>query len=66
MRLVRRIQRLVLAKGVTGEQAFNTGKAGEIAQKVAASPGPTVSSVKSAHDVHPLGISPQPALRILF
>jgi hypothetical protein len=48
--IIRRIQRLVLAKGATGEQAFNACKAGKFVQKVAPPPGPTVSSVKSAHD----------------
>jgi hypothetical protein len=50
-RIIRRTKGVVLATGVIGEQAFNTGKAGEIAHEVAPSPGPTVSSVKSAHDV---------------
>jgi len=51
VRIIRRIERVLLATGVIGEQSFNTRKAGEIAQKVAPSPGPKVSSVKSAHDV---------------
>jgi hypothetical protein len=41
----------VMGGGVMGEQTFNTGKAGEIAQKVAPSPGPTDSSIRSTHDV---------------
>jgi hypothetical protein len=40
-----------LANDVGGEQTLNIGKAGQIAQKVAPSPGSTVSSVTSAHDV---------------
>src|SRR5712692_511694 len=36
---------------VGGEQTLNIGKAGQIAQKVAPSPGSSVSSVTSAHDV---------------
>jgi hypothetical protein len=40
-----------LANGVGGEQTFNIGKAGQIAQKEAPSPGPAVSYVTSAHDV---------------
>jgi hypothetical protein len=53
VRILRRIKRVMLITGVNGEQAFNTGKAGEIAQKVAPSPGPTVlrSLVKSAHNI---------------
>jgi hypothetical protein len=42
---------MVLGTDVIGEQTLNTSKAGEIAQKVAPSPGSTVSSVTSAHDV---------------
>jgi hypothetical protein len=41
----------IMGGGVMGEQTFNTGKAGEIAQKVAPSPGPTDSSIRSTHDV---------------
>jgi hypothetical protein len=51
VRFIRRIKGVALATSVIDEQAFKTGKAGEIAQKVAPSPGPTVYSVKSAHDV---------------
>jgi hypothetical protein len=40
-----------LANDVSGEQTLNIGKAGQIAQKVAPSPGSVVSSVTSAHDV---------------
>ena len=40
-----------LANNVGGEQTLNIGKAGQIAQKVAPSPGSAVSSVTSAHDV---------------
>jgi hypothetical protein len=40
-----------LANDVGGEQTLNIGKAGQIAQKVAPSPGSAVSSVTSAHDV---------------
>ena len=40
-----------LANDVGGEQTLNIGKAGQIAQKVAPSPGPAFSSVTSAHDV---------------
>jgi hypothetical protein len=64
--IIRRIKGVELATEVVGKQTFNTGEAGKIAQKVAPSPGPTVSSVTSAHDVTPPGISPQPALRFLF
>jgi hypothetical protein len=40
-----------LANDVGGEQALNIGKAGQIAQKVAPSPGSAASFVTSAHDV---------------
>jgi hypothetical protein len=40
-----------LANGVGGEQTLDIGKAGEIAQIVAPSPGSAVSSVPSAHNV---------------
>jgi hypothetical protein len=40
-----------LAIDVSGEQTLNIGKADQIAQNVAPSPGPAVSSVTSAHDV---------------
>jgi hypothetical protein len=40
-----------LANDVGGEQTLDIGKAGEIAQKVAPSPGSAVSSVTSTHDV---------------
>jgi hypothetical protein len=40
-----------LANDVSGEQTLNIGKAGQIAQKVAPSPGSVVSSVTSAHNV---------------
>lgn len=40
-----------LANDVGGEQTLNIGKAGQIAQKVAPSPGSAFSSVTSAHDV---------------
>ncbi len=40
-----------LANDVGGEQTLNIGKAGQIAQKVAPSPGSVVSSVTSAHHV---------------
>ncbi len=40
-----------LANDVGGEQTLNIGKAGQVAQKVAPSPGSSVSSVTSAHDV---------------
>jgi hypothetical protein len=40
-----------LAVDVSGEQTLNIGKAGQIEQKVAPSPGSAVSSVTSAHDV---------------
>jgi hypothetical protein len=39
------------ANDVGGEQTLNIGKAGQIAQKVAPSPGSAISSVTSAHDV---------------
>jgi hypothetical protein len=61
-----RIKGVVLANGVIGEQAFNTGKAGEIAQIVAPSPGPTVSSVKSAHNVTRSGFRPNPRFGFYF
>jgi hypothetical protein len=53
VRIIRRIKGVVLATEVIGEQPFNTGEAGKIAQEVAPSPGSTVSSVTSAHDVTP-------------
>jgi len=40
-----------LAIDVSGEQTLNIGKAGQIAQNVAPSPGSAFSSVTSAHDV---------------
>jgi hypothetical protein len=40
-----------LAIDVGREQTLNIGKAGQIAQNVAPSPGSAVSSVTSAHDV---------------
>jgi hypothetical protein len=40
-----------LANDVGREQTLNIGKAGQIAQKVAPSPGSAVSSVTSAHAV---------------
>jgi hypothetical protein len=40
-----------LANDVGGEQTLNIGKAGQIAQKVAPSPGSAFSSVTSAHAV---------------
>jgi hypothetical protein len=40
-----------LANDVGGEQTLNIGKAGQIAQRVAPSPGSAVSSVTSAHHV---------------
>ena len=40
-----------LAIDVSGEQTLNIGKADQIAQNVAPSPGSAVSSVTSAHDV---------------
>jgi hypothetical protein len=40
-----------LANDVGREQTLNIGKAGQIAQNVAPSPGSAVSSVTSAHDV---------------
>ena len=45
------IRGVPLAIDVSGEQALNIGKADQIAQNVAPSPGPAVSSVTSAHDV---------------
>jgi hypothetical protein len=47
-----------LASDVGGEQALNIGKAGQIAQKIAPSPGSAISSVTSAHDVTRLRITP--------
>src|SRR5882672_3603934 len=40
-----------LANDVGGEQTLYIGKAGQVAQNVAPSPGSAVSSVTSAHDV---------------
>ena len=40
-----------LANDVRGEQTLDIGKAGQVAQKIAPSPGSAVSSVTSAHDV---------------
>ncbi|MGA7808489.1 hypothetical protein [Bradyrhizobium sp.] len=40
-----------LANHAGGEQALDISKAGQIAQKVASSPGSAISSVTSAHDV---------------
>jgi len=53
-----------LANDIRGEQALDIGKAGQVAQKVAPSPGSAVSSVTSAHDVT-RRIAPQPAPIIL-
>jgi hypothetical protein len=53
-----------LANDVGGEQPLNIGKAGQIAQKVAPSPGSAVSFVTSAHDVTRQGLRPNP--RLLF
>jgi hypothetical protein len=47
-----------LANHVGGEQTLNIGKACQIAQIVAPSPGPAVSSVTSAHDVTRQGSAP--------
>jgi hypothetical protein len=66
VRIICRIKGMVLATAVIGEQTLNASKAGEIAQKVAPSPGSTVSSVTSAHDVTRQRISPQPAHQTLF
>ena len=55
----------LLAHDVGGEQTLNIGKAGEIAQKVAPSPGPVVSLVTSAHAVTREGSCSQPAPFIL-
>jgi hypothetical protein len=41
----------LLANHAGGEQALDVSKAGQIAQKVASSPGSAISSVTSAHDV---------------
>jgi hypothetical protein len=57
---------MVPATDAIGEQTLNTGKAGEIEQKVAPSPGPAVSSVTSAHDVTRQGFRPNPRFQILF
>ena len=57
---------MVPATDAIGEQTLNTGKAGEIAQTVAPSPGPAVSSVTSAHDVTRQGFRPNPRFQILF
>jgi hypothetical protein len=46
------IKAVPLANRVGREQAFNTGKAGEIAQNVVPSPGSEVSSVTSASSSH--------------
>jgi hypothetical protein len=55
-----------LANDVGGEQALNIGKAGQIAQKVAPSPGSPISSVTSAHDVTRQGSRPNPHPIILL
>src|ERR1700751_2415834 len=56
------IRAMPLATDVIGEQTLDIGKASEVAQKVAPSAGPAISSVTSAHDVTRLGSRPQPAL----
>jgi hypothetical protein len=55
-----------LANDFGGEQTLNIGKAGQIAQKVAPSPGSPISSVTSAHDVTRQGSRPNPHLIILL
>jgi hypothetical protein len=50
-RIIGNIRGEPLANDVGGEQTLNIGKAGQIAQKVAPSPGSAVSSVTSAHAV---------------
>src|SRR6266481_728099 len=45
---------------VSGEQTLDIGKAGQVAQKIAPSPGSAVSSVTSAHDVTRQGSRPNP------
>jgi hypothetical protein len=47
-----------LSPDVGGEQTLNIGKAGEITQKVAQSPGSAISSITSAHDATRLGSRP--------
>jgi hypothetical protein len=49
--IIGNIRREPLANDVGGEQTLNIGKAGQIAQKIAPSPGSAISSVTSAHDV---------------
>ncbi len=49
-----------LANDVRGEQTLDIGKAGQVAQKIAPSPGSAVSSVTSAHDVTRQGSRPNP------
>jgi hypothetical protein len=49
--IIGNISRELLANGVGGQQTLNIGKAGQIAQKVAPSPGSAASYVTSAHDV---------------
>jgi len=49
-----------LANDIRGEQTLNIGKAGQVAQKIAPSPGSAVSSVTSAHDVTRQGSRPNP------
>ena len=53
-----------LANDVRSEQTLDIGKAGQVAQKVAPSPGSAVSFVTSAHDVTRQGSRPNP--RLLF
>jgi hypothetical protein len=54
-----------LATDIIGEQAPNIREAGEIAQKVAPSPGSAISFVTSAHHLTHLE-APNPRLGVLF
>jgi hypothetical protein len=49
-----------VASDVDGEQTFNGGKAGQVAQKVTSFPGSAVSSVTSTHGVTRQGSRPKP------
>jgi hypothetical protein len=58
--MIDNIRRGALANDIRGEQALDIGKAGQVTQKVAPSPGSAVSSVTSAHDVTRQGSRPNP------
>jgi hypothetical protein len=64
--IIGHIRATPLATDSLGEQALNAGKASEIAQIVAPSPGSAISSVTSTHDVTRSGSRSQPRLGTLF